>query len=897
MTAVRTPTRPTGASRRSSRPTWAASGGVACLILALFVTAGQYKASPLISRLPDLTVVFGGLTALACCARLRRDRGRIPRSAGAVALLFFLMVPGVALLHTSFGLQQTSQFFTLTFLATLAPIILLRSDRAVTYLIGPIALLGGYFAVLALTGKAASSLGRYSALSTNTIQTGRLIGVALIWIVVLTLGRRIRPLVGLLVSVGLIIALVGTGSRGPLLTSVLALLLALLLAPRATARRGGSGYRLLIALIISLALYVGYAYAPIYSRQRIFSVGNSGSDRLEMWRSTLAGMPIHPFGVGYGNWFDWLQSVRPSLAYQLPGVTHPHDLVLLVFIEGGWIPGAALIWFLARAVRAALRSATNEVGIAVLALLIAYISNSLVSDSLNDARTMFLLCGVALARAGWGSVRTSREPSRKPAPAAPPHTAGASGSPSHSTRSLGRDAVPMSTAAASSEISLAWQSALSPTSTPVVRPASPEQSEATPRLGGALRAMTLLGGSTALGQLLLVITTPVVTRLYTPAAVGLFTLYFTYVTFVQTGSSLMYSTAIPTASSSGEAVALTRLSLILSVPYALLGAAAFAVLRELHLFGFEHFPLLAALLCAVSLALTGAFTTFRYLLVRHRRYDGIARALLAQNGARAIGQVGGGLASATWWTMALSDVAGRLFGIGPGLRQLRSEQPRSEIPSRRRVARRYRSFPLVYLPSILIDNLVVWLPLPLITAHYGLTAGGYYAIVSRVIGVPLGVVATSVADVFHGDLALIARSGEHPDRLFRRTTVLLIAVGLPLAVLLYFFSRPVLVAVLGHQWTQAGLLCSLMAPWFLLQFIVSPLSRVVLVYEAQAWKLAYDLLALAAIGVVYAIGVAHHASLSTFVGWLSVAATGCYVVYFLLLIAVIRVKGSQTCAA
>ena len=417
-----------------------------------------------------------------------------------------------------------------------------------------------------------------------------------------------------------------------------------------------------------------------------------------------------------------------------------------------------------------------------------------------------------------------------------------------------------------------------------------------PRVRKALRAIMILGGSTALGQLLLVAVTPLVTRLYTPAAIGLFTLYFTYVAFVQSGSSLMYSTAIPAAISEGEARTLTRLSLTLSVPYAILGAAAFFMLRQLDLLGFSHFPLVASLLCAVSLALTGAFTTFRYLLVRHREYRGIARALLGQNGARAIGQVGGGLLSATWWTMALSDVVGRLFGILPGLRLLRAQPISEPAPSAQAVARRYRSFPLIYLPSILIDNFVVWLPLPLITAHYGLAAGGYFAIVIRVVGLPLGVIAASVADVFHGELALIARSGQSAHQLFRRTAALLTAIGVPLALLLYFLGGPVLVTVLGHQWTQAGALCSVMAPWFLLQFIVSPLSRVVLVYEAQAWKLGYDVLALGATCAAYAIAVARHLSLLDFVGWLSTFSAVTYVVYFLILVWVVRSRGATVCA-
>jgi len=310
------------------------------------VTAGQYKGSPVLSRLPDLTVVFGALAILACFVRTGAEHGRIPKAFGSVALVYFLLTPGLAFVRPSFGIQQASQFSTLTLLATAALVLLLRSDRTVRYLIGPIALLGGYFAVLALTGKAASSPGRYSALSTNPIQTGRLIGVALIWVVVVTLGRRIPRLLRLLVSVGLIVALVGTSSRGPLFTVVLAILLALLVAPRADRRRAVStGYRALVALIIVVALYAGYAYAPVYSRYRIFSVGSSGNDRLEMWRATIAAIPatwcglrrlvrlaaVHPPG-GPGP------AARRRHASAEPGATRLHRGRLNAWGRAGLVP-------------------------------------------------------------------------------------------------------------------------------------------------------------------------------------------------------------------------------------------------------------------------------------------------------------------------------------------------------------------------------------------------------------------------------------------------------------------------------------------------------------------------------------------------------------------------------
>lgn len=68
--------------------------------------------------------------------------------------------------------------------------------------------------------------------------------------------------------------------------------------------------------------------------------------------------------------------------------------------------GAAVVWFLFRAERPALRTATNETGVILLALLIAYILHSLVSTDLDEAGRTLLPCGVAIVRA-WSAATGS----------------------------------------------------------------------------------------------------------------------------------------------------------------------------------------------------------------------------------------------------------------------------------------------------------------------------------------------------------------------------------------------------------------------------------------------------------------------------------------------------------
>lgn len=401
---------------------WRRNGGISSLIFGLFVTAGVYKATPFFERLPDLTVVFGALTMVACIYALP-GRGSTLRFASfaPLCLFFGVMLSGIPLSDTNNGTKLWTQFFTLNLLAAAAPLFLIRlNDQWVNYLFWFVTVLGLYFSLLVLSNPSSVSVtGRYVVLSTNTIQTGRVIGAGLIWLFILTFRRRVPILVALTFGAPMIYAAVGAGSRGPLLATIISITLALQVGRRGSpARRARlpKGIGLFLGLIAMF--YLGYMNAPISSRDRIFQIGDSGGIRLVAWQVSVDGIIHHPLGVGWGNWQQFADKVAPG---ELIRLDHPHNFVLLALIEGGWLAGAGMIWFLARCLRSAARHAATATGQSVFAIFCYFLLNSLLSDNLNDARITLTMCGIVLAREALGreSPAYGNEISTAPKPTEP----------------------------------------------------------------------------------------------------------------------------------------------------------------------------------------------------------------------------------------------------------------------------------------------------------------------------------------------------------------------------------------------------------------------------------------------------------------------------------------------
>jgi hypothetical protein len=357
-----------------------------------FLTAGLYKLETVFRSLPDLTVLFATLTLLACAAVLFRSF-TFPRSMGVVLAFFGCLIPGVIDMGTSYGGTKVSQTFTLGLLACLAPLFLLRSRRSFVVFFWLMSGMGALLAVLSLFGfNNPSQYGRFSALQTTTIAEARIVGFALICIVLATLDRRIHWVVGLSAGGVLAYAMVATGSRGPLLALLASSLAVVLFARQGMGRRILSSGQLAILAILVGLLYFAYLTAPFYSQARLLSIGDSGSVRLVAWRATFLAIPLHPLGIGWGNWAPFVGSTvsQGQLLY-------PHDLILEVFLEGGWIAGIAMIAFFVYVGRRAFRQATDLMGRVVLALWLFYLVNSLLSDDLVGARVLLAMCGVVLA--------------------------------------------------------------------------------------------------------------------------------------------------------------------------------------------------------------------------------------------------------------------------------------------------------------------------------------------------------------------------------------------------------------------------------------------------------------------------------------------------------------------
>jgi O-antigen/teichoic acid export membrane protein len=406
------------------------------------------------------------------------------------------------------------------------------------------------------------------------------------------------------------------------------------------------------------------------------------------------------------------------------------------------------------------------------------------------------------------------------------------------------------------------------------------------------RNVGILSGGSALGHAFTLAAAPLLTRMYGPADFGVLGLFTSFLTIMTVAVALRYEVSIVSGRDESEAAYLTFASFMFALPVSAVAGGLLWLLSHFSAIGYGGLPSYAPILLAFAVFFVGAFTALRYWCLRAERFGQVSQGIVVQSAGRAIFQAAFGAVKFHSAGLLVGETLGRCMGMSrmfrsawPVLRGYLSVFRRKEFMA---ALWRQRKFPLYSLPSSFLDALCMGLYIPLLIRLYGASVGGYYSLVWRAVTVPSVVVTVAIADTFHSRLAACAREapGEVMN-LFQRTSLTLLLLGSIPASILWFWSGPLFRLVFGAQWALSGIIAGLVAPWYLSEFVVTPVSRVVLVLSGQEMKLIWDVLSLGSLLAVFFIAQWRFMGPLQTIRLLTLVNTTLRIVYYLILVRII----------
>ena len=348
-----------------------------------------------------------------------------------------------------------------------------------------------------------------------------------------------------------------------------------------------------------------------------------------------------------------------------------------------------------------------------------------------------------------------------------------------------------------------------------------------------------VAGGTAAAQGLLVLASPVLTRLYSPADFGVLVVYVSILALLVIVASLRYECALPIPVDEGEAVDLLAVCLLLVATTTSLASLLLHVLRD-RLLAWMGAPGLAPYLWLVPVSILGAgcYQVFNCWAIRKGGYARIARTRVTQSLTQLTLQVAVGSLAKGPLGLLVGDAVGRTNGTRTlAMLDWRRDWARLRLVTWAgmwRAAVRFRRFPAIGSGTALMNTFNLRIPGLLLAIWFGPAVAGCFALALRVFALPSSVIGESVAQVYFGEFATQAKGGAGGlMALFRGTVRRMFLLGLPLmlaAMAAGWFLFPL---VFGPSWREAGRFVVAIAPMALAQFTAACADSSLLVLERQ----------------------------------------------------------------
>lgn len=413
--------------------------------------------------------------------------------------------------------------------------------------------------------------------------------------------------------------------------------------------------------------------------------------------------------------------------------------------------------------------------------------------------------------------------------------------------------------------------------------------------GRVAHGFVMLTGGTVTAQAITACAMPIVTRLYTPAQVGVISVFLAFFSFWTSLLSWRYESALLVARDDGESHEIFRLGVLCVVVTSMLAWPALWLLRENAIFGFGLLPAWSGWAAAPILCGYGIFMMLRMWSLRGGLVRNIAQASIARSASNALIRVALGLLGGGVPALFTAELFGAWGGAGALYRAARGRFATTRPGGRgwrsvKEVMIRYSRFVKYELPSVAIDNIASTIPVPMLASLYGAEAAGWFGMARLLVAIPNAQVGRAVGDTFQMELARAIREHDYAEahRLFYRLLLLLSLFGLLPLIGFIAFGALLVPHIFGKSWTEMGWISACIAPWMYAALVVSPLSNLLSVIQAQQYKLVYDIFLALLMIMVYYLARESLFSMHSTVVCLSFVSVLAYAMYLAVLLFVMK---------
>lgn len=351
--------------------------------------------------------------------------------------------------------------------------------------------------------------------------------------------------------------------------------------------------------------------------------------------------------------------------------------------------------------------------------------------------------------------------------------------------------------------------------------------------------LILLKGS-VLAQLIPLIISPFITRLYSPKELGVLALFSSISVILGSVVNGRYEQALVLVKTENEAKHLTILSLLISFVVSLI-LFLFFIFFQPHLLDFFNEPDLAFWIYLIPVVVfsIGAYNTLNYYELRKKNFKKIANSEIYRSTSFAAIQLSFPLVKSGLFGLMIGKIISSLIAPFYLWKISKFEIGKVNTSLLLILAKRFIDFPKYTNFSILLNNLSVNAINLLIPVLYSTSLLGLYSLMYKVLAAPFAFLGNTINQVFLEDAVRQKNELGQAYKLTKRMVIQLTLVSVIFFGTAYFIVEDFFAFVFGEDWRMSGVYAKYLIPFFVFKFIASPLTSIHTAFEKQ--KLSFTL--------------------------------------------------------
>lgn len=357
--------------------------------------------------------------------------------------------------------------------------------------------------------------------------------------------------------------------------------------------------------------------------------------------------------------------------------------------------------------------------------------------------------------------------------------------------------------------------------------------------------MKLITGN-VLAQLVVLLSMPIITRLYMPGDLGILQLFVSISTVIIFIASLRYEVAIMLPPDDENAVNIVVVAAIIMITTTVLTYLTILLFRnsvsqllEIDTFNdyLHYIPLFV---------FSGALLRIlQFWSSRQKKFGRIAFTKVISTSSTSILKIGGGIIAAGAGTLIWSQIIGSFIGsiilLGKSITDARNLK-HIKYEKIKYNARLYRNFSFFSSWSAFFNTASKHVPVFLLAFFFPPVVVGYFALAFKAVSVPLELISEAIGRVF---FQKAVEEDSRPGSLSIITIAVLkrlVAVSFFPMVVIIIIGQGLFSIIFGPKWAEAGMYMQCFSLWLFLKFLVTPITSVFIIKKKQDQLLLIDII-------------------------------------------------------